>query len=500
MLVALHGASHPRSDALDAAWRRADVASEISDPKRWIALRLEDREGEAGAAYRAFVELFPARGMPAVVALNPNDGSKLFERVEWDDASVAPEALLAEIVACREAFEADARSAALAALARLAAMDARGDTNPQAAPAQAAPAAEATAPAAVAAQTAPAASAPAPSPAPAPAPAPVAPAPPPERPARPSATPPSEPAPSRTDEGVARRRKTATVRPDPATAPAPPAPAPAPPAPPAPPRPTVRARLPDGSNLTTTLDVDATIADVRAFIVASASASALPRGGFDLWNAWPRRRVDESAPNATIASLGLGARPSILVLPRDAGTDEAEANAFGRVAARGGRSARARAPAAAAGGGFLDWLVETLRRVWAAISLFLGLGDLGVGAGGVGGERERGGGAEGTPVNTQEAAWAAATRGVEASRARGGGGGRGGGTGGGGGGGTGGGAGAGASRPGEGPRGNIRTLGSSRDDDDDGRNRFDNGNSTVWGGGGGDDGDDGRGGGAMDVF
>ena len=52
MLVALHGASHPRSDALDAAWRRADVASEISDPKRWIALRLEDREGEAGAAYR----------------------------------------------------------------------------------------------------------------------------------------------------------------------------------------------------------------------------------------------------------------------------------------------------------------------------------------------------------------------------------------------------------------------------------------------------------------
>ena len=146
MLVALHGASHPRSDALDAAWRRADVASEISNPKRWIALRLEDREGEAGASYRAFVELFPARGMPAVVALNPNDGSKLFERVEWDDASVAPEALLAEIVACREAFEANTRSAALAAIARLAAMDAGGDTNPRVAPAAEATAtAEATA-------------------------------------------------------------------------------------------------------------------------------------------------------------------------------------------------------------------------------------------------------------------------------------------------------------------------------------------------------------------
>ena len=253
----------------------------------------------------------------------------------------------------------------------------------------------------------------------------------------------------------------------------------------------MRARLPDGSNLTTTLDADATIADVRAFIVASASASALPRGGFDLWNAWPRQRVDESAPNASIASLGLGARPSLLVLPKDAGTANAKGTALGRVSARGGRSARARPPAAAAGGGFLDWLVETLRRVWAAISLFLGLGDLGVGGGG-----ERGGGAEGTPVNTQEAAWAAATRGVEASRARGGGGG----TGGGAGGGAGGGVGASARRPGEGPRGNIRTLGSSRDDDDDGRNRFDNGNSTVWGGGGGDDGDDGRGGGAMDVF
>ena len=86
------------------------------------------------------------------------------------------------------------------------------------------------------------------------------------------------------------------------------------------------------------------------------------------------------------------------------------------------------APAAVSDGGFLRRLVEILRRVWAAISLFLGLGG------------ERGGGAEGTPVNTQEAAWAAATRGVEASRARGGGRGGGevvGGTGGGSGGGAG---------------------------------------------------------------
>ena len=56
------------------------------------------------------------------------------------------EALLAEIVACREAFEANTRSAALAAIARLAAMDAGGDTNPRVAPAAEATAtAEATA-------------------------------------------------------------------------------------------------------------------------------------------------------------------------------------------------------------------------------------------------------------------------------------------------------------------------------------------------------------------
>ena len=464
MLVALHGASHPRSDALDAAWRRADVASEISDPKRWIALRLEDREGEAGASYRAFVELFPARGMPAVVALNPNDGSKLFERVEWDDASVAPEALLAEIVACREAFEANARSAALAALARLAAMDAGGDTNPRVAPAAedgdgdgggggggAAPA-----PAAASAPAPAAASAPAPAPAPAPPAPPAFPAPI-SRPTRP-------PAESRTDNGAVRRRKTASVKPEEDPAPAPTS-APAQ----VPPRPVVRVRLPDGEALTATLDADATIADVRAFIVASASASALPRGGFNLWNAWPRERVDESVPKATLASLGLGARPSLLVLPE--GTDRVPT----RVAPPSGDRF---APAAVSDGGFLRRLVEILRRVWAAISLFLGLGG------------ERGGGAEGTPVNTQEAAWAAATRGVEASRARGGGGRAVGGTGGG----------ARPGRPGGGPRGNIRTLGSSRDDDNDGQNRFDNGNSTVWGGGGGDDGDDGRGGGTMDVF
>jgi hypothetical protein len=45
---------------------------------------------------------------------------------------------------------------------------------------------------------------------------------------------------------------------------------------------------------------------------------------------------------------------------------------------------------------------------------------------------------------------------------------------------------------GGGARGNVHTLGSSRDDDsfsDDRANRFDNGNSTVWGGDeGGDDG------------
>ena len=230
----------------------------------------------------------------------------------------------------------------------------------------------------------------------------------------------------------------------------------------------MRVRLPDGEALTATLAADATIADVRAFIVASASASALPRGGFNLWNAWPRERVDESVRKRR-SRLSDSARDRRSSSSR--GTDRVPTRVAPPIGDRF-------APAAVSDGGFLRRLVEILRRVWAAISLFLGLGG------------ERGGGAEGTPVNTQEAAWAAATRGVEASRARGGGGGGVGGTGGG----------ARSGRPGGGPRGNIRTLGSSRDDDDDGQNRFDNGNSTVWGGGGGDDGDDGRGGGTMDVF
>jgi hypothetical protein len=109
--------------------------------------------------------------------------------------------------------------------------------------------------------------------------------------------------------------------------------------------------------------------------------------------------------------------------------------------------------------------------------MFLGIG-LGPSPGSSGG----GGGTARAEAafGTQDAAWAAATRGVEASsrrtvpgsRPRGGGGGGGGGA-----------------------RGNVHTLGSSRVEDDvsdDRANRFDNGNSTVWGGD--DGGDDGRGG------
>jgi hypothetical protein len=117
-------------------------------------------------------------------------------------------------------------------------------------------------------------------------------------------------------------------------------------------------------------------------------------------------------------------------------------------------------------------LVELIRRVWATLAMFLGIGDAGPLASGGGGETPRAEAAFGT----QDAAWAAATRGVEASsrrtvpgsRPRGGGGG------------------------GGGARGNVHTLGSSRVEDDlsdDRANRFDNGNSTVWGGDeGGDDG------------
>ena len=192
-----------------------------------------------------------------------------------------------------------------------------------------------------------------------------------------------------------------------------------------------RIQLPDGTSVTARLPAGATIGDVRGFLVAEAPE--VDWGNMDIWNAWPRRVVDESDPTRTVAEdLGLGARPSLL--------------AIHRVGGDGGLSVTHRA-----GPGGRQALLGILRKIGRRV---LVPGD-------------------GPPAARRAAA---AVR-VEAGRAEGRRGRRiepGAGSGGG----------------GEAIRarrdGNVHTLGGLRDDvdeGDDGRNRFWNGNSTQFGGG-----------------
>ena len=74
-----------------------------------------------------------------------------------------------------------------------------------------------------------------------------------------------------------------------------------------------RIQLPDGTSVTARLPAGATIGDVRDFLVADAPE--VDWKNLEIWNAWPRRVVDESDPTATVAEdLGLGARPSLLAI------------------------------------------------------------------------------------------------------------------------------------------------------------------------------------------
>ena len=130
-----------------------------------------------------------------------------------------------------------------------------------------------------------------------------------------------------------------------------------------------RIQLPDGSRLTARLPAGATIGDVRAFLVANADGGE----GMELWNTWPRAKLDESDQGATVAEdLGLGARPSLLALVKSGGSSG------GMV--RGARRYTQRQQEAAGvdrvgrgGGGWFERLLEIFRKIWAFAYAFLGL-------------------------------------------------------------------------------------------------------------------------------
>ena len=269
----------------------------------------------------------------------------------------------------------------------------------------------------------------------------------------------------------------------------------------------VRVRLPNGSTVLGSLALDATVGDVRAFVRKETPAGVLLDGNFELWQTWPKReRVDCDGDEKTLSALGLRDRPALeVVLPssnRALGFSGTRGLGFeGHVSpnanARDTPGTPARRSSTSTNAGLLNYLAQVLQRAWALLGAFLGLGDAPPLLGGETDARDRRVGEEAHTANlgTQNDAWAAATRGVGASRGRGGN------------------AEASSSKPG-GARteekkakpagaGNVHTLGSTQtESESDRRTTFDNGNSTVWGGDGSDGDDDagGPGGGTMDVF
>jgi hypothetical protein len=463
LLVALHpGGDDARSASLDAVWADDDVRGELGD--HWVAVRLE----ASTAAHRNFAQIYPAHAsrVPSVVALDPNDGSVLFASGDGDPdetrgmMGMNAEATRGKLRATRAAFQKTMAAAAMAALARMAAETGAGIETV----AQMTPSARTTS--TTPGTTAPIASAAAPASASRP-----------ERLAGESVTSEttretvvSPPGKEKERENLSVSRPRGALKENSALK--------------AKPRVSesiaLRVTLADGSTATGALPLGATLGDARAFI-ANQKENDEP---FEIWNTWPRERVDSGEEAdaheraRTLESLGLGVRPSLLVVrPRDGGDAR-------RKKRHGKKNASARGGGAFGAGGALAALLDLLRRVWATLAMFLGIGlvEPSPGSGGGGGGTAR---AE-TAFGTQDAAWAAATRGVEASSRRtvpgsiprGGGGGGGGGA-----------------------RGNVHTLGSSRGEDDlsdDRANRFDNGNSTVWGGD--DGGDDERGGDGTAAF
>ncbi|EEH56287.1 uncharacterized protein MICPUCDRAFT_69487 [Micromonas pusilla CCMP1545] len=482
LLVALHGGDDA-SARLDETWtsETSEVSREIRGETRaagedgdgdgdregvpprarWVALRLDANTTD----YANFVKLFPTSSLPAVVVIDPSAGSTL-ARLEGEAAtSDAPDDLLAALTACREAHE---RRRSTAALATALAATAAATPAPPSPPAVA-----------EVAEVAEVAAAPPPAPPPPPPPPPVAPPPPPPPPP------------------VGKSKRELRETPPPKRAPSPP---------PLPRRPIdvrCQVKLPNGATITTPdlppSDVT-TIRDVRRAIEPDAASAGVT--AFELWTTWPRARVDErgGADARTLDAAGLGPRPSLMVVGVDDARrrrqrGEAALRPRPAVSAGGGGGVGRRANAAAAGGP-LAIALEILRRIWATVSMFLGLNEAPPLRGGERAERgddaARGGGggerrwsrSEAVAASNAARAFAFGDGGASSPPPS---------------------ASAPRRAPGGGAAGgNVHTLGSSRErderrrDGDDGRNAFWNGNSTVWGGdesrgGGSDDGDDARG-------
>ena len=396
LLVALHpGGDDARSASLDAVWADDDVRGELGD--HWVAVRLE----ASTAAHRNFAQIYPAHAsrVPSVVALNPNDGSVLFASGDGDPdeargmMGMNAEATRGKLRATRAAFQKTMAAAAMAALVKMSRMAAETGAGIET-EAQMTPSARTTA--TTPGTTAPIASAAAPASASRP-----------ERLAGESVTsvttretvvsPPGKEK-ERENLSVASKEKEKEKRVGKEVSAKPRAPESI----------ALRVTLADGSTATGALPLGATLGDARAYI-ANQKENDEP---FEIWNTWPRERVDSGEEAdaheraRTLESLGLGVRPSLLVVrPRDGGDARRKKRLL-----PGKKNASARGGGAFGAGGALAALLDLLRRVWATLAMFLGIGlvEPSPGSGGGGGGTAR---AE-TAFGTQDAAWAAATRGV----------------------------------------------------------------------------------------
>ena len=312
LLIALHpGGDDARSASLDAVWADEDVRGELGD--HWVAVRLE----ASTAAHRNFAQIYPAHAsrVPSVVALDPNDGSVLFASGDGDGETSSlgvgtnAEATCGRLRETRAAFQKAMAAAAMAALARMAAASGAASAS--------------------AAQTAPPATTQAATPGT-------------TQLISPSASDAAEATPSpthsstRRDDGDAlttspfpiepkkdvetpkeEERETGkerdtdkeeTEKPSKQNEEAS--------------RPVTRTRsasfaarvtTPDGKTTTCELPPDATLGDFRAFV--ATLMRPLKDTSFEIWNTWPRERVDAGVEeDKTLESLGLGGRPSLLVV------------------------------------------------------------------------------------------------------------------------------------------------------------------------------------------
>ena len=290
LLVALHPGGD--SASLDAVWADDDVRGEVDN--HWVAVCIE----ASTAAHRNFAQIYPthASRVPSVVALNPNDGSVLFASGDGDAAEQGVgtnvEATRDVLRATRAAFQKAMAAAAMAALARMAAAtgagsDAKTETTPSARTMSTTPGA-----------TAPSASASDPA----------------TDPSRETRADADERATNANAKAVSKKKtlvKTASLSAKgevPVARPRTPSPI------------ALRVTLADGSTIFGELPAGATLGDARACIVANEPHVA-NEAPFEIWNTWPRERLDggeegdaRAIDAQTLESLGLGGRPSLLVI------------------------------------------------------------------------------------------------------------------------------------------------------------------------------------------